>query len=90
MVNSAPRRSLVRFLIGTTIGATGSAFNAVHWMHRTRPDAPVQVRIWLVLCVLSVVSALLRFLYYRNRRNYFAEEMEHRRSLAKGTAGTRG
>jgi hypothetical protein len=25
----------------------------------------------------------LRFLYYRNRRNYFADEMDYRRSLVR-------
>ena len=82
-MNRATRRSVIRFLMGTTIAAVGAALNLVRWMHSTKPDAPVWVRVWLGLCVLSVVSGLLRLFYYRNRRNYFADEMEHRRSLAK-------
>jgi hypothetical protein len=74
---------MVRFLIGTAIAAFGAVFNLVHWMHSTKPDAPVQVGTWLVLCVLSVFSGFLRYFYYRNRRDYFAEEMERRRSLTK-------
>jgi hypothetical protein len=95
-MNKASRQSMIRFLIGTGIGAALAAFNSVRWMRNPSPDAPAQARIWLVLCVFSVVSGLLRFHYYRNRRDYFAEEMERRRSLAKditrigkGTSSTR-
>jgi hypothetical protein len=74
---------MIRFLIGTGIAAALASLNFVRWMRSTSPDAPVQARIWLALCIFSVVSGLLRFVYYRNRRNYFAEEMERRRSLTK-------
>jgi hypothetical protein len=83
MTNSATHQSTIRFLIGTTIGAALPAFNAVLWMHSKSPDAPLQADIWFVLCALSVVAGILRFLYYRNRRNYFAEEMDYRRTLVR-------
>jgi hypothetical protein len=74
---------MIRFLIGTAIGAALAAFNFVRWTRSTSPDGPVQARIWLALCIFSVVSGLLRFVYYRNRRNYFAEEMERKHSLVR-------
>jgi hypothetical protein len=82
-VNGASPRSTIRFLIGTVIGVGVAAWNSVRWMHSTSPDAPVWAKLWLVLCALSVILGLLRFAYYRNRRNYFAEEMDRRRSLAR-------
>jgi len=80
---NATRRSTIRFLIGTAIGAVLAALNSVRWMHMASPDAQVWAKVWLVLCAFSVISGLVRFLGYRNRCNYFAEEMDHRRSLAK-------
>jgi hypothetical protein len=52
-------------------------------MHSPRPEAPVWAKVWPALAIFSVISCVLRFLYYRNRRNYFAEEMDHRHTLAK-------
>jgi len=52
-------------------------------MRSTKPDAPFQAKVWLVLCGVSVLLGVLRLIYYRNRRDYFAEEMDHRRSLVK-------
>ena len=86
-MNNATHRSLIRFLIGTAISAAVAAFNAVRFMHSTKPDAQFWAKVWLVLFGFSVVSGILRFLYYRNRRNYFAEEVDHRRSLAKDAKG---
>jgi hypothetical protein len=83
MMNSATHRSPIRFLIGATIGAALPAFNVVLWMHSKSPDAPLQANIWFVLCAFSVVAGILRFLDYRNRRNYIAEEMDYRRTLVR-------
>jgi len=83
MVSNATRRATIRFVVGEAIAGLAAAFNFVRWMQSTRPDARVEAKIWLVLCVLSVALGFSYFLYYRNRRNYFAEEMEHKRSLAK-------
>ena len=80
-MNNPTRRSTIRFLIGTAISAAGAAVNSVRWMRSARPDAPVEAKVWLFLCAFSVVLGVGRFLYYRNRRNYFAEEMDHRRAL---------
>jgi hypothetical protein len=74
----------MRFLFGTTVGATGAGLNAALWMQKTGPYARFQTRFWVIMCAVSVVSGLVRFLYYRNRRDYFAEEMDHRRALTKG------
>jgi hypothetical protein len=72
------------YVIGTGIGAMGAAFNAVRWMHSTRPEAHWETKFWFALCAASVLLGVFRFIYHRNRRDYFAEEMDHRRSLAKG------
>ena len=81
------RRSTIRFLIGTTVGAAGAAFNAVLWMHSKRPEAQIYVKVWVVLFAGSLILAVWRVVWYRKHRDYFAEEMDHRRSLAKGSGG---
>jgi hypothetical protein len=83
MRNNATHRSTIRFLIGTTIGAAVAAFNSVLWTHSKSPEAPLQANICFVLCAFSVAAGILRFLYYRNRRNYFADEMDYRRTLVR-------
>jgi hypothetical protein len=54
-------------------------------MRSRSPDAALETRIWFGLCGFSILLGIARYFYYRNRRDYFAEEMDHRRSLAKGT-----
>jgi hypothetical protein len=81
-VNST-QRATSRFLMGTAVAAIGAGLNAARWMHCTKPNAAFETKFWLVLCAISVGSGLVRFLYYRNRRDYFAEEMDHRRALTK-------
>jgi hypothetical protein len=83
MTNNATHRSTIRFLIGTTMGAAPPAFNSVLWMHSKRPEAPLQANICFVLCAFSAAAGILRARYYRNRRNYFAEEMDHRHTLVR-------
>ena len=78
-----PRRATTRFLIGTAVGAAGALLNILLWMHSKRPAAPFFTKVWIVL-LTSVLLAVLRFIWYRKHRNYFAEEMNHQRSLAKG------
>jgi hypothetical protein len=87
-MNNATRRSTIRILIGTAIGAALAAFNSARWMHNAGPDAPIWAKVWLVLCGISVLSDFWRLVWYRNRRDYFAEEMDHRRSLTKDLART--
>ena len=87
-MNNATQRSTIRILIGTAIGAALAAFNSVRWMHSASPGAPIWANVWLVLCGISVLSGFWRLVWYRNRRDYFAEEMNHRRSLTKDLART--
>jgi|SRR5580692_7662144 hypothetical protein len=87
-MKNATRRSTIRFLIGTAIGAALAAFNAVRWMHDTSPGAPICAKVWLVLCGTSVLLGFWRVVWYRNRPDYFAEEMDHRRSLTKDLTST--
>ena len=84
-LNKSTRQATLRFLTGNAIGAISAAWIGVRWMHSTKPNAHFEAKIWFVLCALSVLMGVLRFVYYRNRRDYFAEEMDHRRALAKGT-----
>lgn len=79
---NATRRSTIRFLFGTGIAAALAAFTSVRWMHSKSPLASVWAKVWVGLCAFSLISGLVRLLYYRNRRNYFAEEMARRHSLA--------
>jgi hypothetical protein len=74
MRDNATHRSTIRLMIGTTIGAAVPAFHS---------EAPLQANICFVLCAFSVAAGILRFLYYRNGRNDFAEEMDYRRTLVR-------
>ena len=82
-MNQSTRRATVRFLTGNGIAAAGAVWLFFRYMHSTRPDGPFWAKIWLVLACVSILMGLLRVLYYRNRRDYFAEEMDHRREIAK-------
>jgi len=84
IVNKSTRKATIRFLFGNAVAAVYAAWLSVRSMHSLRSDGPLWGKIWLALCAMSVLLGLGRFLYYRNRRDYFAEEMDHRRSLAKG------
>ena len=75
--------------MNTAIGACAAALIAVERMHSRSPDAGLGAKIWFGLCGFSILLGIARYLYYRNRRDYFAEEMDHRRGLAKGTFRTR-
>ena len=80
---NATHRSTINYVIGVAIAAIGAAINAVRWFHRTGSDAAVWTKVWIGLCAFAVIAGIFRVVYYRNRRDYFAEEMNHRRSLAK-------
>jgi hypothetical protein len=71
--------------MGNAIGAISTAWIGVRWLHSTKPNAHFEADISFALCTLSVLMGVSRFVYYRKRRDYFAEEMDHRRALAKGT-----
>jgi hypothetical protein len=79
-----PDRATTRFLIGTAVAAAGALLNILLWVHSKRPEAPFFTKVWIVLLITSVLLAVLRFIWCGKHRNYFAEEMNHRRSLAKG------
>jgi hypothetical protein len=82
-MKKSTRRATIRFLTGNTIGAASAAWISVRWINSTRHDAPFWAKVWLVLCAVSVLLGVFRILYYRNRRDYFAEEMDHRCLSAK-------
>jgi len=52
-------------------------------MHGSRPDGLFWGKVWFALAGVSILSGLFRIFYYQERRDYFSEEMDHRRSLAK-------
>jgi hypothetical protein len=83
MMKNITRRATISYVVGVAIAALGAAINAVRWSHRTSVDAPVWTRVWIGLCAFAVIAVVFRVVYYRNRRDYFAEEMDHRRSLTK-------
>ncbi len=58
----------------------------VHWKHSLQSDGPIEAKIYLGACVIFTASFVVRFVrrVYRKKPDYFAEEMEHRRILAKG------
>jgi hypothetical protein len=83
-VNQNARKALITPLSAIGIAAAFAALNFFRWMHRASPEARFETRLWLILFAVSVVVAIARILYYRTHRDYFAEEVEHRSSLAKG------
>ena len=84
IVNKSTRKATIRFLFANAIAPVGAAWLSIRYMHSPRSDGPLWGKIWLALCAISVLLGTGRFLYYRNRRDYFSEEMDHRSSLAKG------
>ena len=63
-------------------GLGGAAYIAFRWRHATSPDARTWAVAWLILCGLCAVVGVIRFLR-RNKPDYFADEMSHRRSLVR-------
>ena len=79
------RRATMRVLVGTVVGAAGLLLNAVLWMRSKRPEAPIYAKLDIALLALSAILGLSRLIWYRKHRDYFAEEIDHRRALAKGS-----
>jgi hypothetical protein len=73
--------------VTTVVCAVLAGIEYVHWKHSTRPDALVEAKISLGACVIFVILFLVRLVYrvFLKKRDYFAEEMEHRSSLARST-----
>jgi len=69
-------------IVSTAIGAAVAAYIAFHFAHSQTTDARTFEILWLVICGLTVVIGLVRFLR-RNKRNAFEEEIAHRRSLVR-------
>jgi len=82
----ATRRNSIRILIGTALSGLGAAFEAVRYLHSSHPEDQVWAKVWIGLCILCVTFGIFQGIFYWNRRDYFAEEMEHRRSLLKKSA----
>jgi hypothetical protein len=78
------RKATILFLSGTAVGAVGAFINAMHWMHSKRPGASIYAKLYFAFFGISLALCVWRVVWYRNRRDCFAEEMDHRRSLAKG------
>jgi hypothetical protein len=83
-VNKSTHNGTINFLIGTGIAGAIAVWNLFRWMHHTSLNARFNTILWAAFFVVSLLSGLARILYFRNHRDYFAEEMDHRRSLAKG------
>jgi hypothetical protein len=85
MAHRLGRRSWVLSQITTAACAIGTGFAYIRSKHGTRPDADVSAKIFMGMGIFFVLVFLVR-MFYRGvltRRDYFAEEMEHRRSLTK-------
>jgi len=85
-VTKLGRISFVLSQATTALCAFGAGFRYLHWRHSLRADAPVEARIFLGMCIVFSISFLVR-MFRRGlvtKRDYFGEEMDHRRSLAKG------
>jgi hypothetical protein len=86
-VNFAGNRSWILSQTATAACAIGTWFEYFRWKHSTMANAPVKVKIFLGMSILFSLAFLVR-LFYRGvvtRRDYFGQEMEHRRSVAKGS-----
>ena len=85
------RKSWVLSQITSLACAIGASVEYIRWKHSTRPDAAVEAKIFVGMSILFSLVFLVR-LFRRGlvtKRDYFAEEMEHRHSLAKGSVGTK-
>ena len=83
--NRAGLKSWIISQITTLTCAIGSGLEYIRWKHSTRLDAPVEAKIFLGASVAFLLLFLVRFAYrgFVSKRDYFAEEMAHRQSLAK-------
>jgi len=54
-------------------------------MRSQSPEGLLLAKICIGCFAFSLLIIIFRIVYYRNQRDYFSEEMDHRRSLAKGT-----
>jgi hypothetical protein len=90
-MNRAGLRSLILSQTITAACAIGTGSRYVYWKHSTRADAPVEAKIYLGACVVFIALFLWRLVYrvFLRKRNYFAEEMDHRHALAKGSVRAR-
>ncbi len=76
------QRRVIWLLVTTAIGSAPAGYIAFRFAHSRSTDARTYEMFWLVLCGLSMLTGLIRFLR-RNKRNPFEEEMAHRRSLVR-------
>ncbi len=85
MVNIVGHRSWILSQAMMLAYAIGTAFEYAHWIHSTRSDASVESKVFLGLSVAFLFLFFVRFACKGlvTKRDYFGEEMAHRRSLAK-------
>ena len=77
-------RSTVRLFVVIAVYVLAAAFITVRLMYGANPNARFWNRVYLVACALFMLSEIVRFLRGK-KRSYFEKEMDHRRSLSKGS-----
>jgi len=75
-------RRAIELLVTMVTGSASAGYIAFRFAHSRSTNARTYEMLWFVLCGLSLVTGLMRFLL-RNKRNRFEEEMAHRRSLVR-------
>jgi predicted ABC-type exoprotein transport system permease subunit len=75
------RRWLIVSLVDVLIALVAAAYFYARWRHSASATVYSWPFAWLVICVLYLISTVRRFL--NRKQSYFAEEMDHRRALAK-------
>jgi hypothetical protein len=64
------------------LGAGFAIYFALRLASTRHPDTEAKIVYPLILSVIAMLGGLMRFLY-RNKRNYFAELVEQRRSSVR-------
>jgi hypothetical protein len=85
MVNRVGRRAWILSQTTVLACAIGAAFEYTRCKHSARPDAAFESRFFLALSVVFFALFIVRFVYKGlvTKCDFFAEEMEHRKMLAK-------
>jgi len=78
-------RLWLSLLASVAFGTIAAAFVTVRLIRSTNASARFWNEVYLGVCVLYVMSEMLRFLRRRKKPSYFDKEMDNRRSLAKSS-----
>jgi hypothetical protein len=82
MPHRPSRRWLIASLADVLFAFVAVAYFYARWRHSASSSVYSWPFVWFVICVLYLISAVGRFL--NRKQSYFAQEMDHRRGLAKG------